>query len=498
MLQTMLGGQLSDGCLRWPRRLDRRIWRLCFLGIVFSAASPGLGATWYVNNRLGDDANDGLSPEKALATIARAVQRAQTSDTISLAKTGTAYREPIPLTRLGGTPAQPLVIEGNGATISGLRPLPPDRWTKAGEVYEIAGPKPYGFPCLIVDGQRTPPAGEPDKLPPGGWSWTADAKDRGQGVLRFRPAEGRTLTDYKLEATLEVSGLCVASASYIVVRNLISECHSNDGFNIHGDCRGIYCENIEARLNGDDGFSIHEAIEAVVRNGHFHHNGSGIEDVNLSRSLYSGIRVHDNTRLGVLFIGAFHSAVDAVVYDNPRNFSLSSSETKHLIGGPLSPLNETSVYLQNVITWGGDFGVQAAGKCRVMIANSVFSGSKTGIEISQDTRLHLTKSIVASCADVELRTGGQTFFGDYNVYFPGRFSVGANQFLPEQWEDFRKAVSHNEHSLLQDPKLTEAHGLGPESLHQIGRETIGPTACYFETQPEAPTVPSARAEVNKP
>ena len=346
------------------------IWRLWFLGIVLSAASPGLGATHYVNNRSGDDANDGLSPAKALATIARAIQGAKTSDTISLAKTGTAYREPIPLVRLGGTPAQPLVIEGNGATISGLRQLPPERWTKAGEVYEIAGPKPYGFPYLVVDGQRVPPAAEPDKLPPGGWSWTADAKDRRNGILRFRPAAGRTLADYKLEATLEVSGLCVSSASYIVVRNLISEGHSNDGFNIHGDCRGIYCENIEARLNGDDGFSIHEAIEAVVRNGHFHHNGSGIEDVNLSRSLYSGIRVHDNTRLGVLFIGAFHSAVDA--------------------------------------------------------------------------------------------------------------------------------VGHNEHSMLQDPKLSEAHTLGPESPHQIGKETIGPTAHYCETPPVEPGVPNTRSEVIKP
>lgn len=454
------------------------IWRLCFLGMVLSAASPGLCATYYVNNRSGDDTHDGLSPERALATIARAIQAARTSDTISLANTGVAYREPIPLARLGGTPAQPFVIEGNGATISGLRQLPPERWTKAGEVYEIAGPMPYGFPYLVVDGQRVPPASEPDKLPPGAWTWTADEKNHRNGKLRFRPAEGRTLADHKLEATLEVSGLCVTSASYIVVRNLVSECHSNDGFNIHGDCRGISCENIEARLNGDDGFSIHEAIEAVVRNGHFHHNGSGIEDVNLSRSLYSGIRVHDNTRLGVLFIGAFHSAVDAVVYDNPRNFALSSSETKHLIGGPLSPLSETSVYLQNVVAWGGDFGVQAAGKCRVMIVNSIFSGSKTGLDVTHGARVHLTKSVVAHCNDVELRISRQGFFGDYNVYFPGRFSVGNNKFLPEQWDEFRKTVGYNEHSLLQDPKLSEAHSLSKESPRQIGKETIGPTAHY--------------------
>jgi len=457
---------------------NRTIWRLCFLGLALLPASSGACATYYVNNRSGNDAHDGLSQENAFATIARAVQAARTSDAISLANTGDAYREPIPLVRLGGTPAQPLVIEGNGATISGLRRLPAEQWTRTGDVYEIAGPKPYGFPYLVVDGRRAPPAADPDKLPPGGWTWTEDAKDRKNGRLRFRPAEGKTPADYQLEAAAEVSGLCIASASYIVVRNLTSECHSNDGFNVHGDCRGIACENIEARLNGDDGFSIHEAIEAVVRNGHFHHNGSGIEDVNLSRSMYSGIRVHDNTRLGVLFIGAFHSAVDAVVYDNPRNFALSSSETKHLVGGPLSPIGETSVYLQNVVAWGGDFGVQAAGKCRVMIVNSVFSGSKTGLEVTEDARLHLTKSIVAGCADLEIRTGSRGFFGDYNVYFPGRFSVGNDTFTPEQWEDFRKAAGHNEHSLLQDPKLSEAHIPGKESLRQIGKEAIGPTACY--------------------
>jgi hypothetical protein len=455
------------------------VLRSCFLLVVLSAASTGVCATYHVNNTSGNDAHDGLSPEKAFATIARAIQAAKTSDTISLANTGTPYREPIALTRLGGTPARPLVIEGNGATISGLRRLRPEQWTKAGDVYEIVGPMPYGRPYLVVNGQRVAPA-DGRRLAPGEWTWGAEGKGKSSGRLRFRPAAGRTPADDTIEATLEVSGLRVHSASYIVVRNLISECHANDGYNIHGDCRGIACENIEARQNGDDGFSIHEAIEAVVRGGHFHHNGSGIEDVNLSRSMYSGIRVHDNTLLGVLFIGAFHSAVDAVVYDNPRNFILSSSVTKHLIGGQLSPLGETSVYLQNVIAWGGDCGVQAAGKCRAMIVNSIFSGSKRGIEVIEDARLHLTKSVVAGCADAEICAAGRDFFGDYNVYFPGRFIAGQNKFTPKQWDEFRKAVGHNEHSLLQDPKLSGVHSLGKESPRQIGKESLGPTAYYFD------------------
>ncbi|MEW6355308.1 MAG: right-handed parallel beta-helix repeat-containing protein [Planctomycetota bacterium] len=445
--------------------------------LVLLAAAAARGETYYVNNKAGNDENDGLSAEKAFATIARAIKTCKTSDTLSLANTGTPYREPIPLANLGGTPAKPFVIEGNGAVISGLREIKPEQWTKNGDVYEIKGEKPYGFPSLLIDGKETPP-GDPAKLEPGQWAWPKDPEKKTAGTLRFRPEAGKTPADYKLEATLEVSGFRVASSSYIVVKDLVSEWHSNDGFNIHGDCRGIYCENIEGRFNGDDGFSIHEAIEAVVRNGHFHHNGSGIEDVNLSRSFYSGLRVHDNRRLGVLLIGAFHSAVDAVVYDNPFNFKLTPGATKHLVGGEQSPIRDTSVYLQNVVAWGGEYGVQATGGARAMIVNCIFADSKVGIEMTGESRVNLTKSIVANCGDVELGCKGKEFFGDYNVYFPGRFLVGAQKFMPEQWDDFRKAVGYNENSLLQDPKLSEGQRLTEESPKAIGKYSIGPTAFY--------------------
>jgi len=448
--------------------------------ILLLVACPAFAATYHVNNQTGNDAHDGLTPEKPFATIRRAVQAARTSDTISLAKTSVAYREPIALTRLGGTPAKLFVIEGNGATISGLRVLTPQQWKKDGEVYELAGPKPYGWPYLVIDGQRTPPARQPDRLGPGEWVWITDSQDKAMGRVRFRPANGKTPADYRLEAALEVSGVCIVSSSYIAVRNLISECHSNDGFNIHGDCRGIYCENIEARANGDDGFSIHEATDAVVRNGHFHHNGSGIEDGNLSRSMYSGIRVHDNTRLGVLFAGAFHSAVDAVVHDNPRNFMMASSANRHLTGGPQSPLGETSVYLQNVVAWGGGWGIHASGKCRVMVANSIFARSQTGIEILDEARLHLTKSIVAHCGDLELRCAGREFFGDYNLYYPGRFFAGQRTYQPKEWPEFLKAVGHNQHSSLEDPRLSADHLLTDDTPRQLDKETIGPTANYFQ------------------
>lgn len=461
--------------LAHARRHMTRILTLfvCIVGGIATAE------TWHVDNRHGKDTHDGLRPDQAFRTIARAIKGAKTSDSLVLANTGVPYREPIVLVRLGGTPSKPFVIEGNGAVISGLRAIPAGEWKRRSDgVYEIRGARPYGLPTLLIDGQQTT-SGNAKDLQPGQWAWPRKPDTKREGVLLFRPQAGRTPADYQLEATLGVSGLRVSSSSYLVVRNLICEFHSNDGFNIHGDCRGIAAENIEGRFNGDDGFSIHESIEAVVRNGWFHHNGSGIEDVNLSRSFYSGIRVHDNRKLGVLFIGAFHSAVDALVENNPVNFRIASSVTKHLIGGEQSPIRETSVYLQNVIAVGGNVGMTVGGSARVMAVNSIFRQAKIGIEMSDASQVHLTRSVVANCEKYELSCGGQLYFGDYNLYFPGRFKVAGKEYSAADWGAFQAVVGQHKHSANKDPALIPAHRIGDESLRKIEGKVIGPTAFYF-------------------
>lgn len=448
------------------------------LGIL-AAANISTAETWYVNNLKGEDNNTGNIETQAFRTLAKAVNTAKSSDTISIANTGVPYREPLKLVRHGGTPSKPMIIEGNHAVISGLRNIDPDRWVKNENSYEIAGPQPYGYPMLIIDGKRSTP-GNAETLQPGQWAWPRDMDDKKRGTLRFRPEAGKTPRDYQLEATSESSGLQVSSSSYIEVRNLICEFHSNDGFNVHGDCRSCVFENIEGRFNGDDGFSIHEAIEAVVRNGHFHHNGSGIEDVNLSRSFYSGIRVHDNRNLGILFIGAFHSAVDVLVYDNPSNFRITPGITKHLLGGEFSPIQGTSVYLQNIISHGGGYGAFITDRARVMIVNSIFAGSKTGIAAEAGSQVHVTKSVVANCEELELRLKGESFFGDANIYFPGRYQVGGTKFAPEQWADFKKTVGHHAEAVQRDPALDSSYQIGDLSLQKIGKHVIGPTARYEE------------------
>src|SRR5262249_40315153 len=94
----------------------------------------------FVNNVSGDDRNDGLldvgrqGNSGPLRSLARAAQLAGFADTIVLANTGSPYYGSISLTgrRHSGSRYQPFVISGNGATISGLRSVPPEGWQRVG------------------------------------------------------------------------------------------------------------------------------------------------------------------------------------------------------------------------------------------------------------------------------------------------------------------------------------------------------------------------------
>jgi hypothetical protein len=437
------------------------------------SASAAVSDTWYVNNKAGDDANEGKSAKTAFATIAKATASAKTSDRIVLANTGVAYREPILMRRLGGTPARPFVIEGNAATITGLQPLKPSDWKRLddGTLFFPVPKKPYGVPFLVSRGTRLPAAKSAKAIEPGQFLWGRDG-------IHFRPEAGRTVESYQLEATLVISGLTVQSSSYIVCRNLISEYHSNDGFNVHGDCRGIYCENIVGRHNGDDGFSIHEVIGAVVRNGHFHHNRWGIQDVNGSRSVFNGITAEHNSADGVNFVGGYHSLVDSIARDNGKaQIAVTANRPKHLVGSGHNPLCEGLCFLQNVVASGGHTALLVRNGARVTAWNCIFTGSETGVVVAKDSTCHLAMSIISDCGKLELNSDSATFFRDHNLYHPGRFRWLGKDFSSDQWDAFRAAAGHDANSLLADPKLADddTRHPTPDSPALERKRKIGPT-----------------------
>lgn len=440
---------------------------LCLL-LVPSATSA---ATYYVNNKVGDDLNTGTTADAPLATIAHAVSLCKTSDTLVLANTGVPYYESLKLGRLGGTPQQPLVIEGNGAVLSGLEIIEPARWQKMADgLYLLpVDVQPYGNPFLVNRGQRLNSAESVESLAAEEHFW-----DRESGVY-FRCAPGKTLESYELAATLNVSGLITTSASYIVCRNLICEHFSNDGFNMHGDCRGIYLENVVARHNGDDGISIHESGGLVVRNAYVHHNTYGLQDVNASRSFYNGVIAEDN-QVGASFHGGFHSLVDCVISGSQTDqIDVVADIPKHLIGAEDNPICRATVFVKNVILRGN--GNRAAIRVRdhaqVVVENSLVTGSLVGVYVHRQGQCHLTTSVIAEC-DTSIVSETPDVFRDYNIYHPGQMKWLGTDYSPQQWDTFRAAAGHDEHSRISPVKISDDGSIDlPPDLKMDKR--VGPT-----------------------
>ena len=439
------------------------------VALLLFLSSTALAQTYYVNNQAGSDANDGRSGKTAFATIARAVKAARTSDTIVLANTGTPYREAIPLRGLGGTPAKPFVIEGNGATITGLKPLPAASWKQEGNgiwLFPVER-KPYGNPFLVHAGRRLTPAKSAETIEVGQFLWD----DEG---IRFRPEAGKSIADTPLEATLIDSGVAIGGASYIVCRNLVSEFHSNDGFNIHGDCRGVVFENIEARHNGDDGFSIHEFGGAVVRNAFLHHNRWGIQDVNASRSVFNGVTCAHNEANGADFVGGYHSLVDCVIRDNGKaQVNIRGEQPKHLVGGRHDPLCEAVCFLQNVVTSGGPESLRVGGRARVTARHCAFVGAQVGVVVRGQATCHVSASVVQAAKWALDSTVGNCF-RDANVYTPGRFRWLGKEL---DWTAFRSMAGHDEHSVVGEVGVTSngAWRLALDEAMAKRRPRPGPT-----------------------
>jgi len=445
--------------------------------------SAACGATCYVDNVGGSDDNDGKTQETAVATIARAVALSTTSDTIVLTKTDIAYNEPILLANRGGTPQKPFTIDGNGAVLSGLKTLAAEEWKKVGDdlyFYPISD-TPYGNPYLALGGKRLASGKSADALTVEQFFW-----DRQTGVY-FKCASSKTPASYDLGATLITSGFATASSSYIVCRNLVCEYFANDGFNMHGDCRGIYLENVVARYNGDDGISIHESGGLVVRGAHVHHNTYGLQDVNAARSFYNGVLAEHNL-VGASFHGGFYSLVDCQIRDNTAcQIEIVGASPNHLIGSDYNPICRTTLFAGNVVVSGtGDQdGLRVGDDARAVVEHAVFTGTKTGISVRPNGSCHLTTSVMVECGHGFVADSTEVF-RDYNVYSPAKMKWLGVEYGPEQWTAFRERASHDEHSKT-----------GPVNVDAVGtvsfpdgspardiEKRVGPTApVTFARQP---------------
>ena len=387
-----------------------------YLFILTAFLSTGIkAANVYVNNKTGDDSQDGSSAEQAVLTLKQAVQLCSAGDTLHIANTGKEYRESLNFGSKGGTPSAPIIVEGNGAVLSGLSPLPAEQWQDKGNglyffACDVRKRMPAARPYIFFNGTIVPRQKTPEQV-------KAEGSHISKEGFYFRTADGKTIADYELEGTCRISGLILSGAGYIEVRNLICERFANDGFNVHGSCQGLVFRNITGRWNGDDGFSIHEDVGAVVLGGHFHHNDYGIQDINISRSTFYGVLVENNRRAGADFHGGVHVLYDSVVRDNHgTQIHLSRDNTQHMRISE-GPLTDALLILKNTLTIGGKYGVSLT-EGKADISHCTFVEAEVGAHIGSDASVEMVGNAIYGCKEQELVNESQTSFLHANLYSP--------------------------------------------------------------------------------
>ncbi len=424
--------------------------------LAFSIGGPRLSAaTIHVSATQGDDTRAGTAGTEPVRTLARGLALCGPGDTLSIDPTAGPYRESLVFGARGGLPGNPVTVEGNGAVLTGLEPVPADAWQDQDNglwLYPNTVRRGAHRPFL-VDANGTRLAGStkrPDELTPGEACWPE------QGAF-IRCRTGETPAQLELSGTMRISGAAFSGASHVVIRNLVCEYFANDGFNVHGSCYGLVFQRIVARHNGDDGFSVHEDVGATVQGGWFHHNTFGIQDINTARSLFSGILAEHNRSHGAHFVGGFNSVTDSVIRDNHGDqVRISPGAAKHLGVHGRDPMLTGTAYLANVAILGGKTGVAVTDGARASVRHCFIAGAETGILAAAEAHLHVKRTVTAHCTLRELHAESGNVHVNENAYFPGRIRWQDTLFAPDQFAAYRKVSGQDAMSSLAPPLYTAA------------------------------------------
>ena len=369
----------------------------------------------YVNNKIGDDTFDGLTATRGntvksgpLASIMEAVRKAPVGACISIANTGDDYRETLKIESFNkGRAANPLVIDGHGATVNGLVAIPTQSWIPIkDDIYAFDGLMPNGKRMVMpnsnwlshlkhqgwfdeapqvpqiffINGKLAPHTKELANIAPGGFFYDSQVVPR---CLYFRLPQNGKLADQRVEIPLN-EGVYV-SDDYVVVRNLRSIYSQDDGFYGFWGI-GVVLENIYSGYNCDQGISFHGTASTTVDNALIEYNaGCGIADVMSCSGIYRNIVVRNNFPTGGLFQGLA--------------FTLLNCRFENNCGLQVKSEYATSLNMVNCLVDGnGQFdGIELVGgklyRCTVV-------NCQTGIRTFKP--MNINSSIIAQCQKTPL------------------------------------------------------------------------------------------------
>ncbi len=292
----------------WIARLATGITTFALLII----ASPAVAEDYFVDPERGDDRANG-SKALPVGTLARGLKLVGAGDTLHLASTKIPYRETLEIRNRSGKLGLPIIIDGHGATLSGVDSVDPREWQAIGRglysnsaISQKEKLNPFKIDRVffriggsiqkmgrVSKGPQTP-LKKPSQLKAGEWTYVAEGDTFYLKIDPEQRLESSGLEFPTRDSGVRISGKCTD----LIIRNLKVKHFWNDGFNIHDDCRRLRFENIEAIENGDDGFSAHETCQVEVNGLTARRNSTGVCNANqakcqISNALISGNFAYD-------------------------------------------------------------------------------------------------------------------------------------------------------------------------------------------------------------
>lgn len=244
---------------------------LCLMILFFDLQQAVCGVI-YVDNRLGNNVLNGISPKIVdgqngpVKTIARALQYAKQGDKIILANNETPYFESLSLAgkRFSGLGKEKFTILGNGAILSGAIPIPQNGWKQLGNGLWKVTPFRKGFFNLYRNGKSLPeyrPAKNQtvdlDNILPGKWATH-------QGAIYYRGLKNQLPDTESFSLAGKSVGLTLIDIDGLHITDLTFEKFRMDGINIHDRCKNVVLENVTCTENGRCGLSVNGTSQVEV------------------------------------------------------------------------------------------------------------------------------------------------------------------------------------------------------------------------------------------
>jgi hypothetical protein len=226
------------------------------------AVSTAVAADIYVDNVIGVDGNDGTAVEiktpitGPVRTLRRGAQLLQRGDALVILNTGRPYYEALCLSggRHSGVETFPLVVRGNGATLSGVRQLPAQGWQSLGGGLWRLTLTRKGHYRFFRDGNPWPeyiPADSfaRDALPEGQW-----APFRGDVYFRF--PEREPPVDARWTYAADEQGISLVDVRHVQIVDLQVVGFRVDGINVDNACRAVTLQGVTVQHNGRAGLAV--------------------------------------------------------------------------------------------------------------------------------------------------------------------------------------------------------------------------------------------------